>query len=52
MSIYFDFKTINELIEDNYHRQQNEFTLNELSHYYGSNGKPAYVAVEGIVYVE
>jgi len=50
MSIYFDFKTINELIGDSCYRQQKEFTLEELSQYDGSNGKPAYVAIEGIVY--
>ena len=50
MSIYFDFKTINELIGDNCYREQKEFTLEELSQYDGSNGKPAYVAIEGIVY--
>ncbi|HEX9025309.1 MAG TPA: cytochrome b5 domain-containing protein [Clostridium sp.] len=50
MSIYFDFKTINELIEDNCYREQKEFTLEELSQYDGSSGKPAYVAIEGIVY--
>ncbi|PRR83455.1 hypothetical protein CLVI_10040 [Clostridium vincentii] len=33
MSIYFDFKTINELIGDNYYREQKEFTLEELSQY-------------------
>lgn len=51
MSIYFDFKTINELIGDNcYYRQQKEFTLEELAQYDGSNGKPAYVAIDGVVY--
>ena len=50
MSIYFDFKTINELTGSNYYRQQKEFTLEELSQYTGDKGKPAYVAIEGIVY--
>ena len=50
MSIYFDFKTINELTGSNYYRQEKEFTLEELSQYTGGNGKPAYVAIEGIVY--
>lgn len=50
MSIYFDFKTINELTEVNYYRQEKEFTLEELSQYNGSDGNPAYVAIEGIVY--
>jgi len=47
MSIYFDFKTINELTGDNYHRQPKEFSEEELAQY---NGHPAYVAIEGIVY--
>ena len=51
MAIHFDFKTIQELIGDNtYYREQREFTLEELSQYDGKNGKPAYVAVGGIVY--
>lgn len=50
MSIYFDVKTIRELIGDNYYREQRKFTLEELSQYDGSNGKPAYVAIEDIVY--
>jgi predicted heme/steroid binding protein len=32
------------------YRQMKEFTLEELAQYDGSGGKPAYVAVEGIVY--
>lgn len=32
------------------YRQQKEFTLQELANYTGVNGKPAYVAVDGIVY--
>lgn len=50
MSMHFEFKNISELIGDNYCRQQKQFTLEELAQYDGSNGKPAYVAVEGIVY--
>lgn len=50
MSIYFDLKTIEDLIGDNYCRQQKQFTLEELAQYDGSNGKPIYVAVDGIVY--
>ena len=50
MSIYFDFKTINELTGNNYYRQQKEFTLEDLAQYNGRNGRPAYVAIEGIVY--
>ena len=43
-------KLLEELIGDNYYREQKEFTLEELAQYDGSNGKPAYVAIEGIVY--
>lgn len=50
MSIYFDFKTIRELIDNEQYREQKKFTLDELSQYDGSNGKPAYVSVKGIVY--
>lgn len=50
MSIYFEFKTISELLGDSYCRQEKRFTLEELSQYDGSNGNPAYVAVAGIVY--
>lgn len=50
MSFYFDFKTIRELLGDNYYREEKEFTLEELSLYDGRLGKPAYVAIEGIVY--
>ena len=38
MSIYFDFKTINELIGNNYYRQLKEFTFEDLSQYNESNG--------------
>ena len=38
MSIYFDFKTINELTGNKYYRQLKEFTLEDLSQYNGSNG--------------
>ncbi|OFI07114.1 cytochrome b5-like heme/steroid binding domain protein [Clostridium acetireducens DSM 10703] len=31
-------------------RQDRVFTLEELSNYDGSNGKPAYIAVNGVVY--
>ncbi|MBC2437878.1 cytochrome b5 domain-containing protein [Clostridium saccharobutylicum] len=50
MSIYFDFKTIRELVDNEQYREQKKFTLDELSQYDGSNGKPAYVSVNGIVY--
>jgi Predicted heme/steroid binding protein len=50
--IYFEYRTIDELIGDNsnFYRQQKQFTLFELSQYDGKNGKPAYVAIDGIVY--
>lgn len=50
--MYFDFKTINELINNNHndHRQEKEFTVEELGQYSGENGMPAYVAIEGLVY--
>ena len=38
MSIFFDFKTINELIGDNCYRQPKEFTLEDSSQYNESNG--------------
>lgn len=50
MSIYFDFKTIKEILGDKYYRQEKQFTLEELSQYDGTKGKPAYVAVQGVVY--
>ncbi|WP_066621046.1 cytochrome b5 domain-containing protein [Clostridium magnum] len=50
MSIYYDIKTIRELLGDQRSSQQKEFTLEELSQNDGSGGKPAYVAVGGIVY--
>ena len=50
MSIYFDLRTIDELIGDNYFRAEKEFTIEELSKYDGTKGNPSYVAVEGIVY--
>ncbi|NSA97365.1 putative heme/steroid binding protein [Clostridium beijerinckii] len=50
MSIYFDLKTINELTGSNSYRQPKELTLDDLSQYDGRGGKPAYVAIEGVVY--
>ena len=38
MSIFFDFKTINELIGDNCYRQPKDFTLEDSSQYNESNG--------------
>ncbi|MDP4144922.1 MAG: cytochrome b5 domain-containing protein [Bacillota bacterium] len=32
------------------YREEKEFTLSELAEYDGTNGKPAYVAVKGVVY--
>lgn len=49
MSIYFEFISIEELMEQCY-REQMQFTLSELAQYNGSNGKPAYVAINDIVY--
>ncbi|WP_297418132.1 cytochrome b5 domain-containing protein [Clostridium sp.] len=50
MSIYFDFETIRNLLGDDYYREQKQFNLEDLAQYNGRNGKPAYAAVEGIVY--
>ncbi len=50
MSVYFDFETIKELIGNRDYREQREFTLQELLRYDGKGGRPAYVAVAGIVY--
>jgi predicted heme/steroid binding protein len=41
---------LNKLSNEERFRQQREFTIEELSNYDGSGGKPAYVAVNGIVY--
>lgn len=50
MSIYFDVETIREILYGKYNREQKQFTLEELSKYDGSAGKPAYIAVNGIIY--
>lgn len=50
MTIYIDIKTIRQITGNRYYRQPREFTLEELLQYDGMNGRPAYVAVEGIVY--
>jgi predicted heme/steroid binding protein len=50
MSSYFEFKTIREILGNIEYREQKVFTLKELAQYDGNNGKPAYVAVYGIVY--
>lgn len=50
MSIYFDWKIISEILGDKYYREQREFTLEELAQYDGGGGRPAYVAVNGMVY--
>ncbi|WP_238860260.1 cytochrome b5 domain-containing protein [Clostridium sp. YIM B02569] len=52
MTSYFEYRTISELLENdyNFHRQQKRFTLDQLSKYDGENGKIAYVSIEGLVY--
>lgn len=52
MNAYFEYRTIEELLEDNcnHYRQQEEFTLDELARYDGKYGESAYAAIEGIVY--
>ncbi|EHI98957.1 cytochrome b5 [Clostridium sp. DL-VIII] len=50
MHMTFKFKPINELIDNIYCNRQKQFTLEELAQYDGSDGKPTYVAVDGIVY--
>ncbi|MDF2677785.1 MAG: hypothetical protein K0Q97_2112 [Bacillota bacterium] len=50
--IYNQLKNNMSSIEENgiYKSDIKQFTIEELSQYDGSNGKPAYVAVNGIVY--
>ncbi len=44
-------KNSTEALETNVdNNSQTEFTIDELANYDGTNGKPAYVAVNGIVY--
>lgn len=50
MSVYYDWLTIEKLVGQKIYREKKEFTLEELAQYDGSNGKPAYTAVNGIVY--
>lgn len=52
METNFEYRKIDELIdcEYNFYKQKKEFTLDELTGYNGKNGKPAYIAIEGIVY--
>lgn len=50
MAMFFDIRTIRALVGQEFFREQKQFTLQELSSFDGSGGKPAYVAVEGIVY--
>ena len=51
---YFNYcyycKKSNNTYSYSFARQLKEFTLSELSQYDGTKGKPAYVAVNGIVY--
>lgn len=50
MAFYIDLRAINELVGSKNYRAEKIFTIEELSRYDGSNGKPAYIAVNGIVY--
>ncbi|MCM0650702.1 hypothetical protein NBE98_20270 [Clostridium swellfunianum] len=50
MGIYYDWQTIRQLIGAGAFREGKMFTLEELAQNDGSNGRPAYVAVNGIVY--
>lgn len=47
---YRDIRKSNEIINNSFRQNQREFTLEELTSYSGEGGKPAYVAVNGIVY--
>lgn len=44
------FQRSQEKQEDKYFRQAKEFTLEELAAFNGIDGKPAYIAVDGVVY--
>lgn len=50
MPIYFDLKTIEELIEENHFRKKEQFILDKSSQYDENNEKSAYVEVDRIVY--
>lgn len=46
----FLIRVINKKLEENFSRQDREFTLEELASFNGADGKPAYIAVDGVVY--
>lgn len=48
--VYRDIRKSNEIINNSFRQDQREFTLEELAGYNGEGGKPAYAAVNGIVY--
>lgn len=50
MAVYYDWKTIREILGQRYYREDKVFTVEELGMMDGSGGRPAYVAVNGIVY--
>ena len=50
--LYYQYQLKNYMTKNNeiYKSDLRQFTTEELSHYDGSKGRPAYVAVNGIVY--
>ena len=46
----YDYILYLDLKDKNFNRQTKEFTLSELAQYNGTMGKPAYVAVNGVIY--
>jgi predicted heme/steroid binding protein len=46
----YNLNRCHEYITQNYFRNNKELTLSELANYDGKDGKPAYIAVNGIVY--
>ncbi|PJI10564.1 MULTISPECIES: cytochrome b5 domain-containing protein [Clostridium] len=45
-----DIRKSHKIMNNSFRQTQKEFTLEELANYNGEGGKPAYVAVNGIVY--
>ncbi|EYE89114.1 cytochrome B5 [Fervidicella metallireducens AeB] len=41
---------IRKKLDENFFRQEREFTLEELAGFNGADGKPAYIAIDGVVY--